>query len=86
MLPIANGLHFMLVDHPIYKEQTNKNFISHQCDKFTIYPTYHYTFTDFDLQTPIPSKKHLVVYPKYQNHYQFNIKVSLKNKGPPTLI
>lgn len=86
MLPVLNGLHFILIDHDFSKSETSKKYSNHKCDDFTLYQVYNLNHSNFDYSNPIEVRKFVYFNYLYQNNYVLELNVRIKNKGPPDWI
>lgn len=86
LLPVVNGLHFILIDHSNPKEIIAKKHINHPCDHYVLYQIYYSDFPEFEINNNLVVFDKLSINEFYQNNYELNISINHQNKGPPCLI
>lgn len=84
MLPIVNGLHFLLVDHSNTYDLNNK--ITHHCDDFIQHQIYVFSNEPIEIQSPNWKVFNFPIQVVYIKNYHFDLIIELNNKGPPTSI
>lgn len=83
LLPISNGLHFILVDHSqTISTKKDKNF-PHNCDDYTFNPTYTAFNSLEEVEKPIWNDDIILYETFYGYNYTYLYSVGIKNKGPP---
>lgn len=83
-LPIANALHFIVIDHTVTTDDKN-NKIIHQCDDYLFQTVFDIHHPDHLIEKPQWKTNQKTVFTYYSFHYRFNILFDINNKGPPEL-
>ena len=82
-LPIANALHFVLIDHTINLENENAKKIVHQCDDYIFHSVFDIHHPSVEIQSPQWFSFLKQYIPYYSNHYHVQVLHGINNRGPP---